>query len=121
MKDHNAPSRVALRPLPSLAGAYPPPLPLDCHPHKRQDNTSSIHREVERRYHSEELPSIYQPAAFNLPIDSTDLDGISRVEDSKKELFVEWDHDLDPHNPLNWPTRKRVLNVICVFLMCIIL
>ena len=120
MKDRNALSRVALRSLPSLAGAYSRTLPCDSHPHIGQDTDSTIHRDIERLYHGEELPSIYRPTGFDLPIDSADFDAISLVKDLRKELFVEWDHDPDPHNPINWPTWKKVLNVICIFLMCII-
>lgn len=121
IKDYNAPSRVALRPLPSLVGACPQPLPRDCHQHISQDRDPTIHRDVERLYHGEELPSICQPTAFDLPIDHTDFDDMSLDSDNiEKELFVEWDHDLDPHNPLNWPKWKKALNVSCIFLMCII-
>ncbi|KAF3048748.1 hypothetical protein E8E11_004830 [Didymella keratinophila] len=56
--------------------------------------------------------------ALDLPISQTDFDDISVDSDNiKKDLFVEWDHDLDPHNPLNWPTWKKALNVSCIFLI----
>jgi hypothetical protein len=122
MEERSAPPRHPLRPLPSLVGAYPRSTPGKVQTHIDRNRCSTLHRDVERLYRSEELPSIYCHESLDLPIDKTDFDDIpfDLDEPKKNALFVEWDHDLDPQNPLHWPTWRKSLNVSCIFLMCII-
>ncbi|KAF2633748.1 MFS general substrate transporter [Macroventuria anomochaeta] len=117
MEKSDSHPRLPLRPLRCLARAYPQ-ITSDrpsssATPDKER---STIRKDIQQLYRNEELPSIYHHTVFDLP-KSFDDDG----DRLKKDIYlVDWDHNLDPQNPLNWPAWKKSLNIACIFLMCII-
>ena len=71
-------------------------------------------------YRSEELPSIYHDTSFG-NTDAGHFDAsLDKGRPKKASHFVDWDHNLDPEKPFNWPAWKKGLSIGCIILMCII-
>lgn len=48
-------------------------------------------------------------------------------DDTSLEVFnrasiniADWNHDLGDDDPLNWSSKKKLRNITCIFLMCIV-
>jgi hypothetical protein len=87
---------------------------------KSGDSESTANRkEALRIFRKEELPSVYSNTEFDLlglmevPIEPRG--GASRSNDA-----VDWDGEEDKAHPINWPTWKKAINIVCLFLMSVV-
>lgn len=47
------------------------------------------------------------------------LVNVPLTQDEERNItIVAWDGDDGPFNPLNWPTWKKSLNILSIFMMC---
>ena len=117
-------------PLPNPARAYQcPPTALPEPALTSNSQHSTIHEQIQRLYKTAELPSIYRPQSFEISTDGSKADDISFGNSDVTSLEVSnetgidvvgWHHDLGVDDPLNWPSKKKLLNITCIFLMCIV-
>jgi hypothetical protein len=89
----------------------------------------TIHEQIQQLYRTAELPSIYRSESFGISTDKSNVEDIffRGSDDTSLEIFNEtginiadWNHDLGVNNPLNWSSKKKLLNITCIFLMCIV-
>ncbi|OSS54777.1 hypothetical protein B5807_00460 [Epicoccum nigrum] len=121
-----------ISPLPSPARAYQcPPIALPESAVVSNSWRFTIHEQIQQLYRIAELPSIYRRESFRYKIstDNSNLDNISfrDLGDTSLEVFNEtgvnianWKHDLGDDDPMNWSSKKKLLNVTYILLVCIL-
>ena len=117
-------------PLPSPARSYHcPPIALPQPALTSNSPRSTLHEQIQQLYKNAELPSIYRPWSFIISADGSNVDDISFQDSDGTSLVVfnrasvniaDWNHDLGDDDPLNWSSKKKLLNITCIFLMCIV-
>jgi hypothetical protein len=117
-------------PLSSSAGAYQRTSIVLPQPALTSNSRrSTIHEQIQQLYRTAELPSIYRSESFGISTDKSNVDDIffRGSDDTSLEIFNEtglnnrdWNHDLRIDDPLNWSSKKKLLNITCIFLMCIV-
>ena len=116
-------------PLPNSARAYHfPPIISPQTALTSHTPRSTLHEQIQQLYRTAELPSIYRSRPFGVSAEGSNVDKISfgDSDDTSLEVFntginiADWSPDLDIDNPLYWPLKKKLLNMTCIFLMCIV-
>jgi hypothetical protein len=60
---------------------------------------------------AQEKPSISDDVYHDQQLSES---GEAAIDQERKDNIVDWDGPDDPHNPRNWPTWKRMIQVVLV-------